>query len=360
MDNAISGSLAAGENGTSSTSKVAVAPFDDQSADVILRSSDGVNFHVYKIILSLSSSVFQSMFTLPQPSAPSMSVSTVPVIEMAEHSTVLTPLLRACYPARYTDAQPECEAQTADAVPRSPHPTGILGHDLIRQVLEAARKFDIASFDAPATNLLLDLVPKDPIAVYATAVRFSLKVVAAAAAKQTLKFKHMEFESSDSMNYMTAVQLYDLLRYHRRCGEAAHAAIQHDFYYDWLGDLPDGDELDFCIIRDQRCDCYRPHDTDCDDDADWYALPSVWRFLTRVAEAVKNHPDPLVILSPDETVCHPRAEARISESCQYCRATEPMGAVELLYTVLMKLVAEAIDRVCTSLAFPLYYLNTDV
>lgn len=347
MDNAISGSLAAGENDTSSTSKVAVAPFDDSSADVILRSSDGVDFHVYKIILSLSSSVFQSMFTLPQPSSPSTPVSMVPVVEMAEHSSVLTPLLRACYPARYADAQAESDAQTADAVPRSPHPTGILGHDLIRQVLEAARKFDIASFDAPATNLLLDLVPKEPIAVYATAVRFSLKVVAAAAAKQTLKFKHMEFPTSDSMNYMTAVQLYDLLRYHRNCGQAAHDAIEHDFYYDWLGDLPDEDELDYCIMRDQRCDCYQPR-AKYEEDADWYALPSVWEFLTRAAEAVKNHPDPLVIISPVEVVDHPRAEPRISESCQYCVATKPMYTVERLYTVLMKLVEEAIDQVCTS------------
>lgn len=342
-----------GGNNTSPSRKVGVAPFDDPLADVILRSSDGVDFHVYKIILSLSSSVFQSMFTLPQPSSPPTPASTISVVEMAEHSTVLTPLLRACYPARYDDAQPRSNSKTADAVPRSPHSTGILSLDLIRMVLEAARKFEIASFDAPATMLLLDLVPKDPIAVYATAVRFSLITVAAAAAKQTLKFKHMEFQSLDSLNYMTAVQLYDLLRYHRRCGEAAHHAIEYSFYDDWLGELPDFDELEFCITREPQCDCYQPCTKD-DEGADWYALPSVWEFLTLAAQAVKDHPDPLVIISSEEILHHPRAERRRSAKCHWCMANEPMDAVEKLYTVLMKLVAEAIDRVCTILALLRY------
>lgn len=45
---------------------IASPPFDDPEADIILRSSDNVDFHVYKFLLSLVSPVFKSMFALPQ------------------------------------------------------------------------------------------------------------------------------------------------------------------------------------------------------------------------------------------------------------------------------------------------------
>lgn len=38
--------------------QVASAPFNKPSADVILRTSDGVDFHVHKMLLSLASSFF--------------------------------------------------------------------------------------------------------------------------------------------------------------------------------------------------------------------------------------------------------------------------------------------------------------
>lgn len=334
---------AAGEI-SSSNLKVIIAPFDDSSTDVILRSGDGVDFYIHKIILALSSPVFQSMFTLPQPPSQSAHTSTTPVIEMAEHSTILAPLLRACYPARYNARlEPETNIGSADTDACLPISTGKLSHDLIRQVLETARKYDIAAFDDPATMLLLDLIPKDPIGVYATAARYSLKAVAAAAAKQTLKFKHMELDPSESMNFMTAVQLYDLLRYHRACGKAAHDAITYGFDT-WLEDLPDNEELNFTIVRDKCCECYEPRQK-YDETADWFALPSVWEFLNNAAEAVKNHPDPLVVISHKEVVMFPRAEPKISEKCQWCTANEPMYDTERLYTVLMKLVTEAVETV---------------
>ncbi|KAF8273062.1 hypothetical protein EI94DRAFT_1564704 [Lactarius quietus] len=42
-------------------------PFDDADADIILRSSDQVDFHVYRVLLSKSSPFFKSIFSLPQP-----------------------------------------------------------------------------------------------------------------------------------------------------------------------------------------------------------------------------------------------------------------------------------------------------
>ena len=45
--------------------QLAPAPFDDQTADIILISSDNVHFYVHKLLLSLVSPVFQTMFGLP-------------------------------------------------------------------------------------------------------------------------------------------------------------------------------------------------------------------------------------------------------------------------------------------------------
>ncbi|KZP05265.1 hypothetical protein FIBSPDRAFT_680381, partial [Athelia psychrophila] len=43
------------------------AAFDDHKADVILRSSNNVDFRCYKVLLSFASTFFDGMFSLPQP-----------------------------------------------------------------------------------------------------------------------------------------------------------------------------------------------------------------------------------------------------------------------------------------------------
>ncbi|EIN03879.1 hypothetical protein PUNSTDRAFT_19366, partial [Punctularia strigosozonata HHB-11173 SS5] len=75
-------------------------PFDDVNADVILRSSDNVDFRVHKLILSLSSPFFRDMFTLPQaPLADAKDDPTDrPVVHMMEDHVTLDDILRLCYP----------------------------------------------------------------------------------------------------------------------------------------------------------------------------------------------------------------------------------------------------------------------
>lgn len=45
--------------------------FNDTKADVILRSSDGIDFRMFKVLLSFASPFFEGMFDLPQPTNPS-------------------------------------------------------------------------------------------------------------------------------------------------------------------------------------------------------------------------------------------------------------------------------------------------
>src|SRR5271168_4821755 len=81
-------------------------PFDHPSADVILRSSDKepVDFRVHKLLLSLASPFFSEIFSLPQPSTPSVysdecrDPGGLPVVQMTDDRETLHLLLSLCFP----------------------------------------------------------------------------------------------------------------------------------------------------------------------------------------------------------------------------------------------------------------------
>jgi hypothetical protein len=74
-----------------------MAPYDFEAsdADAILRCSDGKELRVHRLILSLSSPVFQGMFGLPQPTDPS---SEIPGVDVSEPSSILQPFIQYLYP----------------------------------------------------------------------------------------------------------------------------------------------------------------------------------------------------------------------------------------------------------------------
>ena len=81
-------------------------PFDNPAADIILRSSDGVNFHVHSIILAEASPVFADMLSIPQPANTMSRIKSKgvsegkPIVNLSEESQTLDRLLRLCYPVR--------------------------------------------------------------------------------------------------------------------------------------------------------------------------------------------------------------------------------------------------------------------
>ncbi|KAI5992321.1 hypothetical protein F5J12DRAFT_897346 [Pisolithus orientalis] len=77
-------------------------PFDHVKADVILHSSDGIDFHIFRLFLSLTSFFFKMLFNLPQPSEETNTDMEVkdglPVIPVSEDSKMPDSLLCCCYP----------------------------------------------------------------------------------------------------------------------------------------------------------------------------------------------------------------------------------------------------------------------
>jgi hypothetical protein len=61
---------------------------DMPNADVILWSSDLVNFHVQRLILKMSSPFFNDLFSLPQPPGHE-AVNGLPVVQLSEDAEVL-------------------------------------------------------------------------------------------------------------------------------------------------------------------------------------------------------------------------------------------------------------------------------
>lgn len=67
-------------------------------ADIILRASEGKEFHAHKVVLSLASPVFRDMFSVPQP--PPAKSSKLPIVDVHDPPEALEIFLQIIYPTR--------------------------------------------------------------------------------------------------------------------------------------------------------------------------------------------------------------------------------------------------------------------
>jgi hypothetical protein len=84
---------------TSYTTTSPSETFDVSDADLIIRSSDFVDFQVHKLLLSMASPFFKDLLSLPQPSD-SKTVDGLHVVQLLEDSELLNSLLSMLYPLR--------------------------------------------------------------------------------------------------------------------------------------------------------------------------------------------------------------------------------------------------------------------
>jgi BTB/POZ domain len=74
-------------------------PLSISDANLIIRSSDLVNFRVHKAVLAMASPFFEDLLSLPQPSD-SESVDGLPVVQLTEDAELLHCLVSILYPVR--------------------------------------------------------------------------------------------------------------------------------------------------------------------------------------------------------------------------------------------------------------------
>lgn len=184
-------------------------PFDDADADVILRSSDGVDFRVYKVILAKASLFFKDMFSLPPP-PPHLRggglqdeyKDGIPVVPVAEDSAAVELLLRFCYPIEDPNLSTFEDIETT---------------------LELGRKYDVDVLIKAAKRTLFSFSDTDALKVFVLACQFKWQELAQVAARQSL---HQPLWSvkppfPPELNHISAMTFCILLDYHSRCSQVA-------------------------------------------------------------------------------------------------------------------------------------------
>ncbi|KAJ3480016.1 hypothetical protein NLI96_g8648 [Meripilus lineatus] len=196
---------------------VATYPFDDTCADVILRTSDNIDFYVYKIVLALASPFFKDMFSLIQPTSTNESHHIVP---FTESGSTIEHILQLVYP-----------------ISEPPPPTTL---NMVDNVLEASIKYQIEKTTAKMKQALLTFVDSEPVAVFAIACRLMLEDEAMVAARACWRAAGMMgsnhpghvFSSAQSsgfpqeMERISAGPYFRLLRYVKNRDESAPFHLQ--------------------------------------------------------------------------------------------------------------------------------------
>jgi hypothetical protein len=205
------------------TAIVAPAPFDDENADIVLRTSDNVDFRVFKIILAYASPFFKTMFSLPSPAAASKNENSLqdadglkqisppsttpdpPVVDVQETSEVIRIILECCYPMD--------------------RPT-ISDLQLAWQVLEASEKYELASVERYVKPIFRSFIPEDPLRCFAVAGRNHWKEELELAARSLL-LQPLPFTYVKEIGQISGDVYHQLIDYHGKCGIAAERAISH-------------------------------------------------------------------------------------------------------------------------------------
>ncbi|KAI0366980.1 hypothetical protein BV20DRAFT_981594 [Pilatotrama ljubarskyi] len=196
-----------------SAPRAAPPPFDNYSAEIILRTADNVDFHVRPAIVEEVSSTFADMVSFPQPPAAStLAESAAHVVPLTETSEIVEPLLRVFYPARVV--APEFSS---------------LNH--LKPVLEAARKYQVDAVMQVLARSLVQFARDVPLQAYAIALHFGLEESARLAAKQFVA--HVPpWPFTKELELISGAAHYRLLEYRDDCVKAAKSAID----LRWLDD----------------------------------------------------------------------------------------------------------------------------
>ena len=195
----------------SDDSTYAATPFDHPQADIILRSSDNIDFRVFKLFLSLASPFFETLFDIPQPAGAQGSEDQeikdgLVVVPVTEDSKTLDALLRFCYPCTLAD-DPKLEVLKD-----------------VMDVLEAARKYSLDAIEKKARQVISNpkILEAESLRCFAIAHRGHLREESLLAARYTLT-QPLVPSWFQEIELITAADLLSLLTYHRQCGDAVYA-----------------------------------------------------------------------------------------------------------------------------------------
>lgn len=286
------------------------SPFDHPEADIILRSSDSVNFRVFKLFLTLASPVFKTMFKLPQPAVGTNedTKDSLPVVSVQENSKTLDTFLRFCYPSTLAE-DPSLENLTD-----------------IKAILGAARKYSLDLIERKVCQALASpkVLEAEPLRCFAIARNARLKHETITAARYTLRQPLIPTWFAE-IDMITASDLLALLTYHKKCSIAvAPLLLNLDWvtsHYgsssgcNWLVSEGSGMRFGYRDRDDSKCPC--PRSTEAKFTL-WTNAPLSWwaTYMEETFELLKDIPSGGIVKSEAEKTIR---EVR-SGGCATCSA----------------------------------------
>jgi hypothetical protein len=173
---------------------------DVPDANIIIRSSNLVNFRVHKSLLALTSPVFSDLLSLPQPSD-SESIDGLPVVQLSEDAELLNSLVSMLYPVR-------------PVIPNS--------YEKVLYLLAACQKYDmvqVQSFIRAEVNRGSFPAPVGSEAFRAYAIASSKGLIPEMESAAALTLDHpMTFETlGEALQLFDGCGLRDLARFRKRC-----------------------------------------------------------------------------------------------------------------------------------------------
>lgn len=307
-------------------------PFDNSTADFVLRSADRVNFRVHKIVLSLASSVFESMFSLPDSKHPEQELlGGIPVIDLVESSAVIDSFLRLCYP-------------TPDPI--------FLSLSSLLPVYDAIDKYALDSVALPVTKALVQCAPQDPMTAYAFGCAHRLHDLVKVAARELLVYSIDRLPNSTELDRINASHLYRLLKYHSACRTAASALALQD--WSWIRSIS---RIPLCTTAPMCSTCRTclqipdrlnaipgAHHSLVNNKDCWTIFCPTWWFdyMKRAEAALERKPRGETVLS--EEVLGPALASAVQCEAVACRSG--MRAMMEFSKYFAKAVENALDKVC--------------
>ncbi|KAJ7073098.1 hypothetical protein C8F01DRAFT_268920 [Mycena amicta] len=265
------------------TTRNALFPFgpnanDDNPPDIIVRSSDLIDFHVHKSLLSFSSPFFRNMFAFPEPTGANANpkMNGMSVVDLPESGDAVRLVLALIYPGVFT---------------------GTPTLDGFVEAYDAARKYDIASGELVLSAILDDsrLLTTSPHRLFVIACRLNKEDIAKRAAQETLKLPRTAYISPPPPEFklLPGHQVWKLYDFQYTAAEAlqktlasfSNRAFEFDkgerFEHVWW--LSEG--------HSERCG---PSDEEDPMDSLTYTLPAQWfrEHITRIQELCLIRPDP--------------------------------------------------------------------
>ncbi|SJL13621.1 uncharacterized protein ARMOST_17067 [Armillaria ostoyae] len=202
------------------TITIAGPPFNDPSdgADVVIRTTDNVDFFVLKALLSLNSpsSFFRHAL---QASYHTEEKDGLPVLEVKEDSSTFRTILFLCYPYKIPEIKDFAQFTKVGMA---------LDKYCIDNALERFIEAVLAS----------SVIKDQPVRVFSVAAANGWKDLAETAARNTLAMPlepEVEFEE---FRHINALQHFRLREYHRKCGKVVQdVCVKKDYSVTmlWLG-----------------------------------------------------------------------------------------------------------------------------